>query len=403
MKQTDKAGLPFFQIHMFGGFNITCADVQVADETMRTKKAWMLIQYLIANKDADASIDKIISDIWGDEESDDPLNVLKNLVYRSRNILKKLDGNTEFILYSQNTYRWNPAVHCEVDSDIFKRSLDLAEKTKIDEEKIEHYFKAFQLYRGDFLPHSSYADWVINKSTYYASLYLTAVERICKILMDLERYESVIEVCETASTHFLLEEKIHEFLLNAYISTGRYSRAIKHYNYITELFYKELGVCLSDEIKGLYKKIINSISSVEMDLSTICEDLQETSDIKGAFFCDYEVFKNIYRIQARSIARTGQSINIALMTLMGKNKEIPDEKVLKKSVNDLKITILNDLRKGDVVSAFSSVQFVMMLPVTTCEMANMVCQRIITRFNRLHKQRDVRVEVNIRPLKPIDL
>ena len=72
--------------------------------THLTKKAWMLIQYLIANRKNAVSIGHLVSDIWGQEESRDPLNVLKNLVYRARNILKELcpDEDTEFISYSKD-------------------------------------------------------------------------------------------------------------------------------------------------------------------------------------------------------------------------------------------------------------------------------------------------------------
>lgn len=103
-------------IRTFGKFSIECEGVALSEQSVRTKKAWLLIQYLVTNRDKDLSVDRIITDIWGTEENDDPLNVLKNLVYRARNILKKLapGKDVDFILYKQNTYSWNSALPCEM-------------------------------------------------------------------------------------------------------------------------------------------------------------------------------------------------------------------------------------------------------------------------------------------------
>ena len=45
----------------------------------------------------------------------------------------------------------------------------------------------------------------------------------------------------------------------------------------------------------------SNVNSVEMDLNVIKSDLKEAVKTKGAFWCDYTIFKNIYRIHARSI------------------------------------------------------------------------------------------------------
>lgn len=393
------------QIQLLGGFKIIYHGNEITDASVRTKKAWMLIQYLIANRKNAVSLDRLVSDIWGQEESRDPLNVLKNLVYRARNILKDLcpDEETEFISYSKDAYCWNPSIPWKVDTEIFEECIYCAEHAAYDNEKIDSYYEAFRLYRGEFLPKSAYCDWVIRKSTYYATLFVTCTVKLCKLLEKHRRFDEIIRICENAVDIHAYEEKLHEQLLKAYIATGRFSKALSHYNYISKLFYSELGVCLSDGIKGLYQKIISSISVVEMDLSLICEDLNESTQQKTAFFCDYEIFKNFYQMQARAMARTGQSINVALLTLSGTVQSIPENDILKPSMQLLKDTILTNLRRSDVVSAFSSIQFVLLLPGTTYENAEMICQRIINKFLEKDSSEQIRIVANVRPLKPVDL
>ncbi|MBC8560542.1 BTAD domain-containing putative transcriptional regulator [Fumia xinanensis] len=393
------------EIQLLGGFRIIYKGNEISDASVRTKKAWMLIQYLIANRNNAISVDRLVSDIWGQEESRDPLNVLKNLVYRARNILKELcpDEDTEFILYSRDSYCWNGSIPWQVDTEKFEECIHRAESAGYDNDKITAYYDAFCLYRGEFLPKSAYCDWVLRKSTYYATLFITCTVKLCKLLEQQKRFDEIIHICENAVDIYSYEEKLHEQLLRAYISSGRFSKALSHYNYISKLFYNELGVCLSDGIKALYQKIISSISAIEMDLSLICEDLNESSQQKQAFFCDYEIFKNFYQMQARAMARTGQSINVALLTLSGLDQTIPENDILKSSMQLLKDTILSNLRRADVVSAFSSIQFVLMLPSTTYENAQMICQRIIDKFLAKDPSEQVKIIANVRPLKPIDL
>ena len=384
-------------IRTFGKFSIECEGVALSEQSVRTKKAWLLIQYLVTNRDKDLSVDRIITDIWGTEENDDPLNVLKNLVYRARNILKKLapGKDVDFILYKQNTYSWNSALPCEIDCEAFVSHLREAEGAADDNQRIDRYIQAISLYTGEFLPQSSYADWVVSRSTALATTYLNAVERVSQLLEEQGRLDELVEIVERAATLYLLEERVHRLLLHAYVASGRYSKAIKHYNYISELFYKELGVCLSDDIRSMYRQIITGISSVEMDLSSICEDLRESVQVKGAYFCDYEVFKNIYRVQARSISRTGQSIHVVLMTVLNENG-LADEKTIRRGLDELRNILLSSLRRGDVVSAFSASQFVVMLPMTTLEQAQMVPDRLLEKYHTLQ------VQVNIRPLTPFE-
>lgn len=393
------------EIQLLGGFKIIYKGREITDASVRTKKAWMLIQYLIANRNSSISVDHLVSDIWGQEESRDPLNVLKNLVYRARNILKDLcpDEDTEFILYSKDAYCWNSSLPWEVDIEKFEQCIRRAEHVHGDDDKIAAYYEAFRLYKGEFLPKSAYCDWVLRKSTYYATLFITCTVKLCKLLEQQKRFDEIIHICENAVDIYTYEEKLHEQLLRAYIASGRFSKALSHYNYISKLFYSEMGVCLSDGIKALYQKIISSISAIEMDLSLICEDLNESSQQKQAFFCDYEIFKNFYQMQARAMARTGQSINIALLTLSGMDQSIPENDILKSSMQLLKETILANLRRADVVSAFSSIQFVLMLPSTTYENAEMICQRIIDKFSGKATSERVKIVANVRPLKPIDL
>ena len=220
------------------------------------------------------------------------------------------------------------------------------------------------------------------------------------LLQAEKRYADIIRVCEAALVLSPFEESIHYELLKALIASGQRRKAIAHYEYLADFFYKKLGVLLSDRVRGLYKEMTKGVESLEMDMENIEEDLREAEKPKGAFYCDYEIFKQIYRIQARSIARTGQAVHVALITVRDPKGDVPGIELLKTAMNDLRDAALASLRRGDVVAAFSSAQLVLMLPLTTRENAEMVLRRILTGFQKRHKIWDCRIDTKLREIIP---
>lgn len=393
------------KVTMFGEFSITINGHQLTNLKGRTKRVWMLIEYLIANRRNDISVETLTEVLWEEDECGDPLNALKNLIYRARELLKDLSQNPheQYIEYIRNTYAWNNSYSCTVDTEQFvafwKQGGDASQS---GENRIEAYKSAIALYRGEFLPKSVYSRWVISQGTYYANVYSECNLKLCGLLIELRRFDEVVTVCEGALLLTPLEEPIHKLLLFAYISTGKRNKALDHYNYAVDLFYRELGVNISDSLRPLYKELINSINQVEMDLNVIKSDLKEAVAESGAYYCDYDVFKSIYRMQARSVARTGQSIFIVLFTVSDVNGEMPSQEVAKLAASRLKTAIMESLRKGDTVASYSSTQYVLMLPLINYENTEIVTGRILQKFHFLYRKDDVKISTRINVLDPTE-
>ena len=303
MEKESKSEEKYLQVKMFGEFSIRLGNRILTDDVSRIKKVWMLIEYLLINRKSAVSQDKLIETLWDDEGSDNPVGALKNLVYRARSVLKALDDSqgTELIQYVTSTYTWSNALPVKIDAEEFEELGRQAAEISDENKKVEKYREAINLYRGVFLPKSAYAEWVMFKSTHYATLYNDFVLHAAEILHQQCRYEEMVTLCEQAIQYDQFDERIHRYLMEGYAGAGQNNRALAHYNYITNLFYKEFGVSLSEETKRQHRMLVEEFHNLEMDLSIIRDELKETYiQNKGAYFCDdYEVFKNIYRVQAR--------------------------------------------------------------------------------------------------------
>ena len=396
-----------FIIKMFGEFSIQYGSHIVTDDIGRVKKVWMLIEYLIANREKSISQEKLIEVLWSEEECENPTGALKNLVYRARNVLKKLGERVgqEAIQYVRSTYAWNNLIPCHVDIEEFEEMCLQASSRELDiDSRIACYQRAIELYQGEFLPKSSYADWVVAKNAHYTTAYNDCVLQAAALLEQEERYEEIINLCEQAVAFNPYEERIHCRLLAAYAKIGQYNKAASHYEFVTKLFYKEFGVSLSEETRKLYKAIAKDMHSLEMDLKVIRDDLKEASTPgRGAYYCtDYDVFKSIYQVQARLIMRTGFSIHIGLITMTDRRGSVPPASVVQPMMELLRESVTGSLRKGDVVWRYNSAQLVIMLPMTTYESAEMVMNRLLLNFRKVNKRSDIELRTMLCVVEPVE-
>lgn len=392
-----------YRVQMLGGFSIACGEDMLSDTAGRMQQVWNLIEYLIVYRHKGVPQSRLIDMLWPDESSDNPSNALKNLAYRARTLLcKSLPNEKEpFILFRRNSYAWNESLPCEVDIEILESAWRAANASLSELDKLDGYLAAVDIYQGDFLPKSLMEEWTISLRTYYSSIYIDCVTRAFDLLLDHDRATEAVQMCEKAVALEKFTEKMHELLIRAYMAAGDHASALKHYYYVVDLFYSEMGIKVSSQITNLYNEITKSINSIESDLEMIEEQLHEVEATPGAYYCPYEIFKNIYRIQSRFMLRSGQSFMVALITISDKDGNPPVTAVVTEAMEELKNALTSSLRKSDIVSRFSPTQYVMLLGALTFENGQMVISRIFERFKRRSIAFGISLHYNLLPVKPV--
>lgn len=403
---TDKGAV--LNIQMLGEFSIKKDNAAVGDDSVRAKKVLNLIEFLVANRKSVISQDKLMEAVWEGEEFDNPLNTLKNMAYRARNVLKVLgedsDTGIELIKFEGNTYIWNNEIECVVDIEEMERLWNAAQDSECPrDKKIECLYRIQELYKGEFLPKASYCEWVIHLNTYYQSVYTKSTKALIELLKENGSFYDISAICEKYNCIYPYEESIHALLLEAYAKSSRLQKAVEHYNYITESFFKEFGIGLTQETVLLYKALTRKAHNVELDIENIQGDLKEADKENGAFFCDYDVFKNIYRLQARMIQRNGASIYFGLFTITNLEGDMPDKEAVKKAIILLKEVLTGSLRRSDVVSKYSTTQMVVLLPYTSYENGLKVCERILQQFSHGNKNRRIKLLSRLQALEPVEI
>ena len=137
------------------------------------------------------------------------------------------------------------------------------------------------------------------------------------------------------------------------------------------IFYTELGVTPSAEMTELYREITQESSRDTAreteDLAAVSRFLLREDRLSGAFFCELEVFTDIYNLEARSAARSGRTVYLAMISASMRDATVPPLRMLNNYMEKLSDCIRDTLRRGDVVSQYSVTQYILFLPVPSAE------------------------------------
>jgi len=143
------------------------------------RKALSFLQYLIVNHTRHIPSDELIRQFWT-ENSSNPANSLKNMIFKIRSLLKEIcPGQENLLVTRQGCYVWNSAADLRLDVEEFAQLCQKARKQS-GEEYMETLLKAMSLYRGGFLSGND-DDWTVPLRRYYQILYLDA----CKLLLPM--------------------------------------------------------------------------------------------------------------------------------------------------------------------------------------------------------------------------
>ncbi|MEG1633764.1 MAG: BTAD domain-containing putative transcriptional regulator [Oscillospiraceae bacterium] len=391
------------KVNMLGEFSVSAdsGGEAVSDRNNRSKKVLTLLEYLVTFRDREIPQNELIELLWPDDNSDEPANTLKTLLHRARAALDELGPGMgkAAIVCRRGAYAWNNELETTVDAEEFERLCHEAQTVE-GEARLARLLSAVRLYRGDFLPKSGGELWAMPIATYYHSMYLNAVHETLELLTRRARFDEIIAICQQAVAIDPFDEPLHLVMIQTLMACGMQQKAMTHYTQVTELYLNKFGINPSPELTALYKEIVKAEKSTEMNLNIIRDELRETETRQGAFFCEYEFFKDIYRLQARSSARSGGVVQIALITLMDSAGHLLNRKQMTLAMSRLQEVIRVSLRNSDIFARFSVSQYLIMLPSASLEDSEMVLQRVSGNFRREYPHMSVLLHYSSLPMEP---
>lgn len=349
-------------IRFFGTFTIAYGDQSISEGDNRSKKLWKLLEYIVANRDRHIPQEELVALLWGgggdDMFGDNPMSSLKTLLHRVRNTLDRLgfEDSRKLILQHAGAYYWNPDLSYVIDTEEFEQAAANMENTPPSEEKLNYALKAMALYKGHFLGGKYDEPWAKDACEHYRSLYLTCYETAIELLIAEQRYDEIVFLSEHAIEIDPSQELYYYHLISALIQKASYEEALEAYENVLNLFYNTYRKTPSDKLRSLYRSIVKSANSVELDIAIIQENLRDAC-VDGPISCEYDTFKLLYELSRISSGRSDRAAYLILLTVNGVGAEkIPSGKHLDRALAQLSGLLEQALGKGDFYTRYSVTQ-----------------------------------------------
>lgn len=384
-------------VRTLGGFTIKAGTRAITDSSNQSKKPWLLLEYLVIFQKKPISPSELIRIIWADDPGINPNSSLKTLIFRTRKLLGPLGISPQKLLVQKGgSYAWTQEYTTVIDIDEFE---DICNKVLgqplEDEEALSLCYQGLSLYKGDFLPKSEYEPWVIPIAAYYHSQYQKLVHKTIELLVKKQAYAKITSICEGAVRIEPFDETLRYHLVHSLFKDGHTSQALEEYKHTMNLFYNEFSISPSNDFKNLYRIIWNEAQGININLDSIQEE-----GSKGAFYCEYSVFHDLFQLGRRAIERTGDSIYLCLLTITDTEKATPKLPFLTKAMKHLNTAVSTSLRCSDAYTRYSVCQYLILLPTITSEQAETVLNRICVSFRKLYNRKDLMVNYSLQPVLP---
>ena len=347
----------------------------------RAHRLWLLVAYLIVNRDHGVSPQELIDLLWPEVTSNNPASTLQNNVSRARALFSEanFDDARDLIKHTDGLYYWAPERSTLLDIEILETNARrIGDFLSADDaEGIELALETCKLYTGDFLSDATDITWCANLAVYYRTLY----KRLCKTtiiaLMEAGRLKEAQTLCLQVCVLDPAAEEFSLLLMQAYLADANPTAALEQYQTIANYLSQTYDIQPSAELETQREIALQELYGQSMNEQGIRTFLFESNDDEGAFACSNAVFREIALLRLREMERSGEDSHIIAISFSN-----PSTKTARRIINAKRVAqvLSATLRASDPFTKVGSNQFLVLLPGASAENALMVYERIVARF-----------------------
>ncbi len=374
------------KISTLGEFQFYVGDVNIASKFESSDKKILLLQYLLAHKGERVDIRKLSSVLGNSSDEAQNSSTLKALVSRLRKELESC-GVVDAVLTDKSSYLWNPTLNESLDIGIlealYEQTIDADTLTPDIRAKFE---EMLSLYKADIFDGYKIKEHIAEHVERYREMYLDAAKRYVALLTDSGDYDDVIRVCKTALKVSAEETPLNISLMQALVREGSEREAIPYFRHTVEHRREFTDRATAEEMMGIYRSVIKKGHGLLQAAMQIEQELNENRDDNGAYVCDYAVFREMFSLYSKNLARRGIDSYLALITLRVDENTVDPLTGVSAYMDALLNLAKAKLRSGDIACQMGMTQCMLLLPsVSSNAAAHLVLERLEAAFNAMNE------------------
>ena len=378
-------------VRMFGEFSITYKNQTITSQEIKSPKLILLLSCFICNQDRQKNNEEIAKYVWKYEKIENYANVLKNLIYRLRTLLKKELGIHDLLITGNGKYQLNPAYVFEVDALMFE---ELLKKRQYYEQTL--FFKrAMSLYQGAYLSDLDNDPRIARQAKKFKKEILNIYYDYIRYLEKREDYRQMIDVAKQGIALDQSDVDFYALWIKGLYLNGEYENARAAYTTASDALYMYSNVNPNKALQKIYEKIQVEEHPQDTTLLEVIDMFGESSN-NQPLYVEYGSFKRLVVHQKHLNDIDGANSYIALITVESHENDVKVKRYLEKTMNDMKNTLMSLLEYSDVFSRFSNNQFVVLKNITTYEKAKEDIKKMTTRIHRNLIAKDIAFHITLR-------
>jgi len=250
---------PQIEAFFLGSFRVLLNDQLI--ENWPGKKGKSIFAYLLLNHKKKIFRDVLMDIFWQKSSPDSARNCLNVTIHSLRRVLEDVYPKSEFILFKDECYYFNPEIDISLDVDEFRKTWRKAQSIEHNSgllSTVIEYERAAEMYKGEFLEDEIYDGWSSLDRENLKEIYLVILDKISEFYMANHKYLEAIRLCETILEKDNCREDIYRRLMVSYFHVGQRSNALKLFHKCTKVLKYELEVKPTASTIELYRKIKES-------------------------------------------------------------------------------------------------------------------------------------------------
>ena len=386
------------QIRLLGDFDILVNGVRQNNLAAKSRKGVSLMEYLILQRGRAVPVQRLIRELWSGSRYEGPESALKTMVSRFRALLNAISpGLGGCIVSEQGAYRWISGANVHVDVLDMLQLLESVHADSTREERIECYRQVLELYQGDLYQTGDICNGAMQVNWLHRE-YLHAIYAWIELLKETEEYEEICRICRKAVQVDELDEQLHIEMIRAMVQMNYTSEAINEYKRVTNMARHEQDTGAERDLDTDCQRLMNTGDIISQKLNAIREDLMDESMQQTTpFFCGYDVFKEFYSIQRRTMERLSSTVFLGVI-MIGNPDETITSVTRESAMAALCEIIRNNLRKGDIVTRAAPTVFAMLLPTVSYSTCTMIMERVENLFYEEYPNKSIILSFRVTPL-----
>ena len=368
------------QITMLGKFTIYGPGLprpRLISLTGRSRRLWILVVYLIMNRDHGVPAQELIDWLWPETSGINPVSTLQNNISRARNALEELglEDGKRLISNTSGTYFWAPDRETELDCERFERLANEALDCQNREKAIQLAQEAVRAYTGDFLPDCQDEPWFRKQTERYRALYRQICAAGARWMIEAGQYAQADSLCTAAAERDPLNQEMMVLWMQALRLNGMPETALERCEALRAALCAA-GQTPSAELEMESAAAQNAAQGLPADNARLLHSLVKDEEGQGAMLCDSTVFQEFVRRQLRELRRGGEAQLLSFRVAA----DAGDPQVRSSSMTRLEQVLLQSLRGADPVARGGVDLFLVLLPGASRKNGEAVANRILSRY-----------------------